>query len=156
MGENGWNGKSEDLYKATTMTATSIKAISEISTELADTLNTKNLNHLYVLENVEFGKGIHTIGENAFEYCNRLTYITLPDSIMFIEGGAFWDCGNLKKITLPKNLKTIEYYAFGYCESLTNISIPDSVTTIENNAFDATSISAITLPADNGIVFNSL
>ena len=53
--ENGWNGKSEDLYKATTMTATSVKAISEISTELADTLNTKNLNHLYVLENVEFG-----------------------------------------------------------------------------------------------------
>ena len=53
--ENGWNGKADDLYKATTMTPTSVKAISEISTELADTLNTKNLNHLYVLENVEFG-----------------------------------------------------------------------------------------------------
>ena len=47
---NGWNGKSEDLYKATTMTATSFAGISEISTEVADLLLTKDVKYLYTIE----------------------------------------------------------------------------------------------------------
>ena len=47
---NGWDDKSKDLYEATTMTATSVKAVSEFSTELADVLVNKSLKHLYTIE----------------------------------------------------------------------------------------------------------
>ena len=47
---NGWDDKSNEMFVATTMTATSVKAVSEFSKELADTLTTKNLKHLYTIE----------------------------------------------------------------------------------------------------------
>ena len=47
---NGWNGKSDDLYKATTLTATSFAGVAEISKEVADTLLTKDVKYLYTIE----------------------------------------------------------------------------------------------------------
>ena len=45
--QNGWNGKSKELYEASKMTATSVEEISKVSTEVADVLAKKNIKYLY-------------------------------------------------------------------------------------------------------------
>ena len=71
----------------------------------------------------------------AFNDCQKLTKVTLPDSIKSIGSEAFYGCTNLKSITLPQNLTAIEDHAFYECSSLTSITIPDSVTSIGKCAF---------------------
>ena len=50
--QNGWNAKTNELYEASKMTATSIDEVSKISKEVADTLKGKSIKHLYVGEAV--------------------------------------------------------------------------------------------------------
>ena len=71
----------------------------------------------------------------AFKDCQKLTKVTLPDSIKRIGYHAFYGCTNLKSITLPQNLTAIEDHAFYECSSLTSITILDSVTSIGKCAF---------------------
>ena len=49
--------------------------------------------------------------------------------------GAFESCETLSNIILPNSLTTIEQNSFKACKSLTSITIPSKVTTIGNNAF---------------------
>ena len=71
----------------------------------------------------------------AFNGCQTLKEVTLPDSIKRIGFKAFSGCTNLKSITLPQNLTAIEDHAFYECSSLTSITLPDSVTSIGECAF---------------------
>lgn len=54
------------------------------------------------------------ICENAFFNCNKLTGVTIPDSVKNIQAGAFLNCNSLKEITIPENVEEIGDYAFGY------------------------------------------
>ena len=40
------------------------------------------------------------IGRNAFSDCNTLVRVTLPASVVLIEGNAFARCGGLNSITV--------------------------------------------------------
>jgi uncharacterized repeat protein (TIGR02543 family) len=71
----------------------------------------------------------------AFNGCQTLKEVTLPDSIKRIGSEAFYGCTNLKSTTLPQNLTAIEDHAFYECSSLTSITLPDSVTSIGKCAF---------------------
>lgn len=53
--ENGWNGKSNELYEKSFMTATSIKAVSELDKGVADKLNERKVKYLYMYEGAQFG-----------------------------------------------------------------------------------------------------
>ena len=81
------------------------------------------------------GKKVTWIGYQAFMNCNRLTSITIPNSITGIASEAFRDCSSLTNITIPDSVISIGELAFYFCESLTNITIPDSVISIGYNAF---------------------
>ena len=90
----------------------------------------------------ENGKGVITfdgdvkmIGERAFQDCESLVSITLPEGLTTIGYGAFRDCTSLASITLPEGVTTIGSYAFRDCTSLTSIIIPESVTSIGGYAF---------------------
>lgn len=48
--ENAWNGKSSDLYKASAMTAVSIKDVKAVSEDVAAKLEAKEVKHLYMGE----------------------------------------------------------------------------------------------------------
>lgn len=52
---NGWNGKSDELYEASKMTATSIKDVKEINAEVGKKLATHNVKYLYKYEGAVFG-----------------------------------------------------------------------------------------------------
>ncbi len=56
-----------------------------------------------------------SIGESAFNYCNGVTSITIPNSVTSIENGAFQDCSGLTSITIPNSVTSIGYYVFNNC-----------------------------------------
>jgi hypothetical protein len=75
------------------------------------------------------------IGDCAFQGCESLTSITLPNSVTHIGDWAFDECGSLNSIVIPDNITSIGDCAFYNCISLTSITIPDSVTSIGDRAF---------------------
>ena len=64
------------------------------------------------------------IKEEAFEYCEELTSITIPPSVTEIWEGAFLGCSSLTSITIPPSVTEIGHSAFCGCSSLTEVRIP--------------------------------
>ena len=79
-------------------------------------------------------QGVESIGDYAFEGCENLINITIPDSVTSIMG-AFKGCSSLINITIPNSVTSIGGSAFECCSSLTSITIPDSVTSIGDYTF---------------------
>jgi len=88
-----------------------------------------------------------TIGNNAFQNCNQLTSITIPNIVTSIGGTAFYGCTLLASITIPNSVTSIGNYAFQNCNKLESITIPDGVNKINHAAFyNCTSLTSITIP----------
>ena len=78
---------------------------------------------------------VTNIGESAFDNCDGLTSITIPNSVTSIGNDAFKHCTGLKSVVIGNSVTSIGNYAFRYCTGLTSITIPNSVTSIGNSAF---------------------
>ncbi len=106
----------------------------------------------------------YDINAYAFYNNNKITSVTIPDSVTSIGSYAFDGCTNIKSATIPtlaisyipkNSLQTVVITsgnsigesAFSGCKSLESITIPDGVTTIGSNAFrGCTSLESITIP----------
>ena len=87
------------------------------------------------------------IGEHAFWCCDRLTSVTLPSSVKWIDHGAFIGCGRLTSVTFPSGLVGIGSAAFRDCDDLTNVTLPSSLVEIGSRAFwDCDALTNVTLP----------
>ena len=87
---------------------------------------------------------VQTVKTGAFRYCQGLTAVTFPASLVTIEAQAFTSCLSLTAATLPDGLKTIGEHAFADCAALTSVLIPKSVTSIGAGAFaGCTALTAI-------------
>lgn len=75
------------------------------------------------------------IGDLAFEDCNFLTSVVLPDSILAIGDRAFSYCYKLTSINLPNGITTLGGQAFFGC-NLTTITLPDTLTHLGHNPFN--------------------
>ena len=84
---------------------------------------------------VNVKSGTKYIDEWAFQFCNEITEINLPNTVRCIGEYAFYNCKNLQSINLPEGIEYIEERVFGSCTSLTNIDIPVSVKDIGDFAF---------------------
>ena len=87
---------------------------------------------------IKYGKytyEVTSIGEGAFDWCDGLTSITIPNSVTSIGEGAFARCGSLTSITIPNSVTSIGDYAFSNCSSLKSIKIPKTLTDIGKDAF---------------------
>lgn len=93
------------------------------------------------------GASVTSIGYRAFNLCNSLTSITLPESVVSINDEAFSYCENLASISLPDGLTGIGSSAFSFCKALTSITIPDSATAINSNQNETIQVSG----PDSGI-----
>ncbi len=119
---------------------------------------------------------VSSIGNSAFESCESLTKVILPDSITSIGNNAFNGCISLKytefenglylgneenpyfalikaksdgitTIEINKKTKLIAGGAFSNCNSLTEIEIPNSITSIGSSAFEnCISLTKIVIP----------
>ena len=72
----------------------------------------------------------NSISNSMFYQCDKLTKITIPNSVTSIGGYAFEGCTGLTSITIPNSVTSIGNYAFYGCRGLTSITIPNSITLI--------------------------
>ena len=84
----------------------------------------------------EIKDGTLIVANRAFDSCNSLVNINVPDSVTNIGTSAFGNCTGLKSVTGLNSVTSIGEWVFSCCSSLTSINIPDSVKTIGNYAFD--------------------
>ena len=113
------------------------------------------------------------VGYAAFQFCQSLTSLVIPDNIIQlaqhalascsaletvqlgsgfsqIEDYAFAWCESLESISLPSTIKEIEPYAFAYCSKLTSLSIPENVVRVSESAIDdCSSLTAIEVDPAN-------
>ena len=83
----------------------------------------------------EIPSSVTTIGPRAFEGCQDLESIALPEGVRKIEYCAFRNCTNLKEIVLPSTLDSIGGSLFEGCASLESIRIPRNVTKVSSRVF---------------------
>ncbi|MBQ8430955.1 MAG: leucine-rich repeat domain-containing protein [Clostridia bacterium] len=87
------------------------------------------------LTTVKLNNGLKTIGDFAFNYCQKLTSIEIPASVKTIGKSAFLGCNALESVTLHEGLETISDSAFSGCHKLESIIIPNTVTSVGGSAF---------------------
>ena len=97
-----------------------------------------------------FGNEVEYIPEDLCYNLDKLTSITIPNSVTSIGNGAFSGCSSLTSITIPNSVTSIEDYAFRSCSSLTSVTIGNSVTSIGGYAFeDCSSLTSIVVETGN-------
>lgn len=99
------------------------------------------------LNNIELPNTITTIGDWAFRKCSGLKSIIIPNSVTIIGKKAFDSCTGLTNVIIPNNVATIGYSAFYRCTGLSEIIIGNHVTTIDAYAFEyCTNVTEIIIP----------
>lgn len=93
---------------------------------------------------------VTAIGWMAFENCEGLTTIDIPEGIITIGEDAFCGCKNLRSVSLPNGVENIEHQAFFGCESLISIEIPDTVESIDDSRSVFKSCNKLTIYAPHG------
>jgi hypothetical protein len=79
-----------------------------------------------MIKSVDISEGVTDISSYAFENCNRLLSITMPDTVSYIHSSAFSNCNLLYDINFPNNLETVEEYAFSN-SGFKDIVIPENI-----------------------------
>ncbi len=96
------------------------------------------------------GYPVTEIGGSAFEGCDGITSIEIPDSVTTIGAYAFFGCDSLTSIGIPDSVTTIGNGAFSGCYSLLSIEIPDRVKTIGEGPFSVCySLTSINVAEEN-------
>ena len=82
------------------------------------------------IKKVTVEKGVTSIGRSAFEDCENLTTVQLPNTLVLIDSYAFRECTSLNKINLPVGLKEIGSGTFQECTALEKIEFPKTLTNL--------------------------
>ncbi len=88
---------------------------------------------------------VTAIGDEAFKYCDWLSAVNIPESIIAIGNNAFECCEGIATMNLHDNIESIGEYAFYNCSALTTINIPEKITKISAGLFSYSGIKSITL-----------
>ena len=87
------------------------------------------------------------IGRYAFAFCHNLLSLDLPEKLQCIRANAFEGCDSLSSIEVPNGVKTIGDHAFSSCKNLINIVLPNSLSEIRQGAFSGClSLAEIEIP----------
>ena len=91
--------------------------------------------------------GVTSISASAFNTCQHLTSVKLPDSVAYIGNQAFKFCVELSSITLPSSTKSVRIETFCRCSKLASVTLPYGVMMIESRAFaNCTALKSIQFP----------
>ncbi|MCR5741897.1 MAG: leucine-rich repeat domain-containing protein [Gammaproteobacteria bacterium] len=87
------------------------------------------------LSSITLHEGLKTIGNNAFNNCDKLKSIVLPSTVTKLGQSVFNDCNYLESVVLSDNIEEIPDHAFQSCFKLNTVNIPNSLIKIGNYAF---------------------
>lgn len=73
------------------------------------------------LSTYDINENTRIIAEDAFSFCSRLSYITIPDGIQVINWSTFYKCPELQSVIIPQSVQTVDYCAFYGCDKLSNV-----------------------------------
>lgn len=71
-----------------------------------------------VIPSTHNGKPVTSIAANAFEGCDNLQSVQIPDSVTSIGDKAFIYCDNLISVSIPVGVTRIASYTFNSCSNL--------------------------------------
>ena len=95
-----------------------------------------------------YGFPVTAIGAAAFEVCQYITRITIPDSVKEIGRGAFLLCVNLVEAEIPPTVTSIGDSAFTSCRSLTSMKLPEGIDKINSWVFqNCSALTKIEIPS---------
>ena len=98
------------------------------------------------VEKVVVSYGIQIVRRSAFEGCDNLKTVVLPESVTGIGDRAFKNCYELDSVNVPSGVETIGEETFMGCSSLTSIQLPDDLEEIDSSAFNGSGITDIVIP----------
>ena len=105
------------------------KVEGEIEATASETDEKKEPNRLVI------GEGVKSIGYRAFQGCDSLTEVTLPNSLTGLGTHAFYKCAKLESATVGSGLKEIPEYTFYKCVALKSVTLSESITSVGKYAF---------------------
>ena len=89
------------------------------------------------------GEDVRSVGPYAFQG-SGLTSVSIPDSVVLIDGYAFFRQGSLNDLTIGNSVETIGWMAF-HSIGVSSVVIPDSVVSIHGRAFKNTTLSSLVI-----------
>ena len=96
---------------------------------------------------IEIPNSVTSIGESAFSYIYDIQNIEIPNSVTNVGKYAFHNCTSLTNVSMSNNIISISDHMFGFCSNLTSVNIPNGVKSIEEGAFSrCSSLSSIEIP----------
>ena len=80
-------------------------------------------------------EGTLVIASGAFDGCESVTSVTIPNSVIRIGDHTFTGCDNLTQVSVSNGMTSIEWGMFQACGNLVQVTIPNSITEIGAWAF---------------------
>ena len=78
---------------------------------------------------------VKEIGSYAFANCYALRDITMPQSVRRIGAGLFQKCWSIRKVAFPEGLVILGGEMFEGCHALTTLCLPSTLESVERTAF---------------------
>ncbi|MBP5230660.1 MAG: leucine-rich repeat protein [Clostridia bacterium] len=98
-------------------------------------------------------EGTVLIASGAFQSCEGLTGVNLPDSLTAICGQAFGNCIGLTSVRIPEGVEYVGPNAFWYCTSLAEVSILGAGVFTDMMAFYNTAFYNDEANWENGVLY---
>ena len=91
-----------------------------------------------MLQKVEIGSGVASIGSYAFSSCYSLASVTVPEGVTSIGSSAFYNCYSLASVTIPEGVTSIGSGAFSNCYGMAEYHLlaAEPPTLSSSNAFN--------------------
>lgn len=85
---------------------------------------------------VVFEKKFDIITQSAFENCDKVVVVKLPDGVRGIHNDAFFGCSALEHIVLPQSVEHLRDSVFAQCHNLKSVVMPDNLGYMGERIFD--------------------
>ena len=97
------------------------------------------------VDGVEYA--VTAIGKQAFQFCDKLTSIVIPEGVMVIGDEAFVTCPFLTSVEFPTSLREIGQDAFYASSRLRSVQLPEGLERIGRGAFHYSGMEEIVIPS---------
>jgi hypothetical protein len=100
--------------------------------------------------------GTQGIDDDAFEDCEQLQQVVLPETVTRIGAWAFYRCKALETMVVPSSVTTIGDRAFSHCKSLKTLLLVGPVKSIGDYAIlSCDALEQILIPRGTGAAYQA-